>query len=407
LKVADLLSEHGSPLWLVNLDVVRDRYRAFAEAWRREWPDVRIAYSYKANRQPAILRALAAKGAGHQVACELEYELARAVANADGADVIVHGPAKPPGLLERAGADGALVVADSLSELRAAGAAGVRRVGVRVGLPGVGHGPSHFGVPLAEAGGAPRRAAALGLRVEALAAHLVSAGFDRPLDEVSRLAGALVVRWPQPPERFAHAARMLASLAVRLRVPTVDLGGGFPSAQSEAVYARAVAAALGSSGFEGRLIVEPGRALVADAVELACTVSAVKRIPDGRRCVIVDAGTSLITSALFRWPAIEVPEAQDAGPARPALVTGPLTTNVDVLHPTAALPPLSPGDPILVRGIGAYNQSHASQFGDLRPAVVVRDDGRWRLSARRETLDDLLAIDLETELTEAGRSGRG
>jgi diaminopimelate decarboxylase len=68
MSVADLLAEHGSPLWLANLDVVRDRSRTFAVAWRAEWPDVEIAYSYKANRLPAILRALAEQGVGHQVA---------------------------------------------------------------------------------------------------------------------------------------------------------------------------------------------------------------------------------------------------------------------------------------------------------------------------------------------------
>ena len=81
MSVADLLAEHGSPLWLANLDVVRDRQRAFTAAWRAEWPDVEIAYSHKANRLPAILRALAEKGIGHQVACEAEYCLARSVAN--------------------------------------------------------------------------------------------------------------------------------------------------------------------------------------------------------------------------------------------------------------------------------------------------------------------------------------
>ena len=52
----------------------------------------------------------------------------------------------------------------------------------------------------------------------------------------------------------------------------------------------AVAAALGSSGFDGRVLVEPGRAIVGEAVELACTVRAVKHLSDGTRCVVVDAG---------------------------------------------------------------------------------------------------------------------
>ena len=65
MGVAELLSEHGSPLWLANLDVVRDRWRSFTAAWRDAWPDVEVAYSYKANRLPEILRTLSAAGAAH------------------------------------------------------------------------------------------------------------------------------------------------------------------------------------------------------------------------------------------------------------------------------------------------------------------------------------------------------
>ena len=399
MTIADLLAEHGSPLWLANLDVVRDRARAFAAAWRAEWPDVEVAYSYKANRTPAILRALAEKGMGQQVACEAEYRLARAVAGADGRSIVVQGPAKPPALLERAAADGALVIVDSLAELRRVAAAGVKRVGVRVCLPGVGHGTSHFGVPLSEVQLAPRQAAGLGLRIEALAVHLVSAGFDRPLHEIDRLASALVVKWPQAPERFATAARMLAGLAGRMGVPILDVGGGFPPAPQEAMYARAVTGAIGSAGFEGRVLVEPGRALVAEAVDLACTVTSVKRLPDRRRCVILDAGANLLPGTLFAWPAIEAP-SREAPPAEPALVTGPLCTNVDVLHPAADLPAVAEGDAVLVRGVGAYQQSQSTQFGDLRPAVVVRDDGHWRLASRRELIDDLVATDLRAEVAQ-------
>ena len=189
-------------------------------------------------------------------------------------------------------------------------------MGVRVCLPGVGHGTSHFGIPMAEVSMAPRHAAALGLRIEALAAHLVSAGFDRPMAEIQRLASALVVKWPQPPERFAAAAKKLAGLAVRMGVPVIDVGGGFPPAPGEAAYARAVAGAIGGPGFEGRVLVEPGRALVADAVDLAATVTAVKRLPDRRRCIVLDAGVNLLPGTLFAWPNIEAPAptSRRAGP---------------------------------------------------------------------------------------------
>ncbi|HEX6620585.1 MAG TPA: hypothetical protein VF024_13045, partial [Solirubrobacteraceae bacterium] len=84
MTTAELIAEHGSPLWLVHVDVVRERLRDFREAWARAWPDVEIAYSYKTNRLPAILLALAADGAGHEVVCEAEYALARDAIGAAG-----------------------------------------------------------------------------------------------------------------------------------------------------------------------------------------------------------------------------------------------------------------------------------------------------------------------------------
>src|SRR5215208_2262565 len=102
---ADLMAEHGSPLWLVDLHQVRERLREFRATWQRAWPDVEVAYSYKTNRLTAILRALAAEGAGHEVVCEAEYALARDAIGAGGPDVVVNGPVKSDALLERAAAD--------------------------------------------------------------------------------------------------------------------------------------------------------------------------------------------------------------------------------------------------------------------------------------------------------------
>lgn len=390
VSIGDLVAEHGSPLWLVNLDLLRDRWRTCAATWHSSWPVVQIAYSYKANRQAPILRTLAAEGAGHEVDSEIEYELARSIARADGAMIIVQGPGKSKRLLERAAADGALVVADSVQDLARAAAAGARRLGLRVGLAGVGHGTSHLGVPASEVPMASRRLTARRVRLEALAVHLLSVGFDRPLSEVRCMAGEVRLRWPLPPERFAAAARTIASLAVRLDIPVVDVGGGFPPAPDERIYAQKLGGALGAVGFEGRLIVEPGRAIVGEAVDLACTVLAVKRLADGARCVVVDAGTDLVAGALFRWPHLDVVAAKREG-AELALVIGPRTNHLDVLHPAARLPPVEEGDLLLIRRVGAYNDSESTQFAEARAAVVARDGGRWRLCARRQTIESLVA----------------
>jgi diaminopimelate decarboxylase len=94
---------------------------------------------------------------------------------------------------------------------------------------------------------------------------------------------------------------------------------------------------------------------------------------------------------------MEVP-GSDAEPGEPALVTGPLCTNVDLLHPAADLPDVAEGDALLIRGVGAYQQSQSTQFGDLRPAVVVRDDGHWRLGSRRELIEDLITTDIGADV---------
>ena len=401
MTTAELMAQHGSPLWLVDLDRVRTRLREFRGAWGRVWPDVEVAYSYKTNRLPAILLALASEGAGHEVVCEAEYALARDAIGAAGPNVVVNGPVKSDALLERAAADGALVVVDSEPELARAARAGVERVGLRVALPGIGVEPTRFGIAPALVPDAAARARALGFALEALAAHLVSTGFDQPLATASRLGAAITVRWPPAPGGHAAAAEHLARLAVGLGVDAIDLGGGFPAAPAVAAHAAAVVGALRSHGFAGRLILEPGRALVTDAVALAFSVVAVKQLDDGTRCVVVDAGTNLLPGALWSWPRIE---AIDAGgrPTSPALVSGPLCLNVDVLHPAAELPDVAPGDALLVRDAGAYQQAQSTRFGDLRPAVVAHDDGRWRVCQRRETLDDLLAGDYDVALAPAG-----
>jgi diaminopimelate decarboxylase len=401
--VPALVAEHGSPLWLVDLDRVRERLAAFRGAWTAAWPQVEIAYSYKTNRLPAILRTLADAGAAPEVVSGAEYALARDVVGAPGADIVVNGPAKPSALLSRAAADGALVVADSAEELDRFRAAGIRRAGLRVALPGVGAGATRFGIPQRDVLAAAARARDLGLELELLSVHLVSTGFTRPLEEGMRLGEVVTVEWPRPPDEHAAAADVLAALARELGVEALDLGGGHPAAPGVHAHAHDVAAAIRAHGFTGRLIVEPGRAVVADAVDLALSVAAVKRLEDGATCVVTDAGTNLLPGALWSWPRLEpVGHGHDGAEAEPTLVTGPLCLNVDVLHPAAALPPLRAGDLLLARAVGAYQQAQSTQFGELRPAVVGRENGGWRALMRRESVEDLIAGDLESPAHRTG-----
>jgi diaminopimelate decarboxylase len=108
---------------------------------------------------------------------------------------------------------------------------------------------------------------------------------------------------------------------------------------------------------------------------------------------VLDAGTNLLPGALWAWPRLEALEPR-AG-ATPTLVAGPLCLNIDVVAPAAALGELAVGDVLVARDVGAYQQVQATQFGDLRPAVVAREGGTWRLHRRREELSDLIMFDRE------------
>ena len=184
--------------------------------------------------------------------------------------------------------------------------AGVERVGLRVALPGIGVEPTRFGIAPALVPEAAARARALGLRPRgaerAPRLHRLRAARSpaprgwaprspcsgRPRPTATRRPPSAWRAWPS-----ASASR------------AIDLGGGFPAAPAVAAHAAAVADALRANGFTGRLILEPGRALVTDAVALAFSVVAIKQLDDGTRCVVVDAGTNLLPGTLWSWPRIE------------------------------------------------------------------------------------------------------
>jgi diaminopimelate decarboxylase len=357
-----------SPVWVADVERFRTNLHAFAGAWRTHWPRTRVAYSYKTNRFADFLHAAEQAGAGAEVTCEAEYELAVAVVETDPRKIVVDGPAKPDALLTSAGAGGALVLADSIAELDRAAAAGVMRVGLRVALDSFTGTVTRFGIAPGEIEAAAGAATRLGMTLEALSTHLVSTDFDP-------ISGRVVVSWPRPAAEHVRAAALLARLARSLNaaghaIDVLDLGGGFPPAPAVASHAREVTTALRAGGFDGTLLLEPGRAVVADAVDLVFTVVAVKILGDGSRCLVCDAGTNFLPGALTMPPRIEALGA--SGPVSPALVTGPLCLNVDVIQPRANLPDVAPGAQLVARAVGAYQQVAATQFGEPPPPVTVR-----------------------------------
>lgn len=207
-------------------------------------------------------------------------------------------------------------------------------------------------------------------------------------------------------EPMVRAATALADLAIALRadgIPLehVDLGGGLGVSYdgrpvlSEAEYAAAVLPALRRAGLP--VVLEPGRALVAAAGALVAEVVDVKEFPGGRRFAVLDAGmTELIRPAMYGSFHRIVP----VGPAAPGPlltwdVVGPICESSDVFGRDRELPPLAVGDRLAILDAGAYGAVMASNYNRrlLCPEVLV-DDGTWTLIRRRQTLDDVLALEV-------------
>jgi diaminopimelate decarboxylase len=394
LRASDLAREHGTPL------VVYDEatLRAQAQAYRDAAPDAFVVYGTKAFPSLALLRLFAEEGLGADVSTlgELEFALR---AGLDGERLIVHGNNKSDDELRAAAAVGAPVVLDSVEEVARAAAAGVERVLVRV-TPGIeadtheavrtAHHGSKFGLPPDDAIEALRAAP----HAEGIHVHVGS--------QLLHLGAALMtVDW-----LATFAARAREELGWTPRV--VDLGGGLgvrhvPEEPRFAVdeFVRGlvgeVERAWHLQGLPApRLVLEPGRSLVARAGVTLYSVGTVKRASAATTYVSVDGGMSdNPRPALYgaRYTALLANRAEEEAIEAYA-VAGKHCESGDVLIERVELPEPQRGDVLAVPVTGAYTLAMSSSYNAVpRPAAVLVRDGEARVIRRRETIDDLLALE--------------
>jgi diaminopimelate decarboxylase len=170
-------------------------------------------------------------------------------------------------------------------------------------------------------------------------------------------------------------------------------GGSFDVAARVQEYAAAIDQAL--NGFEGKLLLEPGRFLVAQAGALVARVLQVKK--NGKKTfVITDAAMNdLIRPALYQAFHDIVPVTPRKGRAKAVDVVGPVCETGDFFARDRKLPPIEPGDLVAVLDAGAYGMAQSSNYNTrLRPAEVLVQGSRARLIRRRETMADLLAPEI-------------
>jgi diaminopimelate decarboxylase len=392
-----LADRFGTPLVVYCEQTIRDRAREVRDAV----PDALVLYASKAFPNVAILRLLAEEGIGADVSTLGELAFARA-AGLSGAQLVLHGNAKSDEELRVAADEHATVVLDAEDEVERAAAAGVERVLVRVTL-GVeadtheairtGHHGSKFGLPPEAARQVVEAARALGLDVHGLHVHVGSQLFA--LGEV------------------AETIELLAAFAARCRdelgwTPAlVNTGGGFavrhlPSDPEAplAELAREIAGAVRHAWEANvlppiQLALEPGRALVGQAGVTLYRVRSVKRLA-GVTWAAVDGGMSDNPRPQLygaRYTALAAGRAGEP-PTENTSVAGLHCESGDVLIDDVSLPPPRRGDLLAVPATGGYSLALASNYNATpRPAVVLARDGDARLIRRRETVDDLLALE--------------
>jgi diaminopimelate decarboxylase len=390
-RLDDLAAEYGTPVLVVASGAVRQRARDYRDLLAARWPDSRVVFASKAFPCTAVLRLLVEEGLWIDVAGGGEVVTALA-AGADPATLVLHGNAKTTEEIELAVHSGiGLVVVDNLDDidrLEAAVTAGrVQDCLVRV-IPGIaastvaahatGHEGSKFGLSPAVAKQAIARIEASDrLRMLGVHAHVGSQILD-----AAELAGAV------------------APLAAMGQFPVYDLGGGLGSRYTytdhppalddylDALTGPARALLPGAA----RILIEPGRSMVAESGVTVYTVTTVK--PGPTTLVAVDGGMADNLEVALVGQRFEPTIVNRVGGGTPVTLVGRHCESGDVLADPVPLAGPRVGDLIAVPTTGAYCYTMANNYnGARRIPVVFAEGGRARLVVRRETWEELLTRD--------------
>jgi diaminopimelate decarboxylase len=391
----DLVREFGTPAYVVAEEDLRARARAFVDGLAAHHADSDVLFASKAFPCTAVYRVLAEEGLGCDVASGGELALALR-GGFDPKRIYFHGNAKSPDELRFALEAGVgHVVLDSLHDTErleevAASLGVVQDVLVRI-TPDVsgdthaaistGQANSKFGFGLAEAPAAIDRAGGSAhLRLVGLHCHIGSQLLEL--------------------EPFVRASEILAELG---DFDVYNLGGGLgvayvaeqeaPSiADYVATLTDTVHRALGSGA---HLVIEPGRALVANSTVTLYTVQTVKR--NVSTWVAVDGGMSDNLRPMLYGARYEAAIAGRMGAVggERCQLAGKHCESGDVIARDVVLAEPAPGDVIVTPATGAYGYALASNYNGVpRPPVIFCRDGRGHVVVRRESYEDLMSRDV-------------
>jgi diaminopimelate decarboxylase len=388
----------GTPLYVYSATAIRARYREIHEAFGG-YPHA-LHYALKANSTFGLVQLLRGLGSGADANSVWEIEVAQR-AGFPPADIVFTGVGKSIAELECAVPLGLKAInIESAGEL-----ARIETIARRLGAPArvavrinpdidarshphisTGLRINKFGVPLdaarellATVSGRPF------LKLVAIHVHIGS-----QITDVAPLRGAA-----------AFVAQMAIELQrAGLALEYVDVGGGLGISYdggdvvSPREYVTALVDAVRPTGLP--IVVEPGRSIVGPAGTLVARVIDVKPRNALSEFVVIDAGmTELLRPALYdAFHRIE-PIRPAPGNPRQYEVVGPVCESSDVVGRDRMLPALAVGDLVAIRDAGAYGSAMASNYNRRPlPVEVLVDEGHWRVIRRRQTVEDMLALEL-------------
>jgi len=382
VDVKDLVKEFGSPLFVFSERIIENKYNEFKEAFISRYPEAEFFWSYKTNYLDAICKLYHKLGSKAEVVSEFEYEKARSL-GVEGRDIIFNGPYKPKEALKKAAEEGAKIHIDhwyEINDLEEIADELGREIPVAIRCnmnTGVYPQWSRFGFNIdnGEAYDVIKRIYE--------GKKLILTGLHSHIGTFMLSAAA-----------YGVETKKLIELKNRVEedfgfeIEYIDIGGGFASKNrlkgvyqppevivpSADEYAEAITNAIfeNNKGKLPKLYLETGRALIDEAGFLLTSVFAAKRMPDGKKSYIVDAGVNLLYTAF--WYNFDIAlDKRYEGVNEPSMINGPLCMNIDVIAENIMLPPLNRGSVLSIWPVGAYNITQSMQFIRYRPRVILID----------------------------------
>ena len=361
----ELVEQYGSPLLVLDCNVLRGQYRALQAAL----PGVELFYAIKSLPERAALAALAAEGANFDIATSGEIELLRSI-GADPAATIHTHPIKRDSDIRDALEFGCnTFVVDNIDELAKFEAHRSRaRILLRVSFRGKDVKcdlSRKFGCSPADVPWMLTQAAALGVEVVGLSFHVGS----QSANSDAHVAAVHACR-----EFFGNTT--LAG-AEHLRI--LDIGGGFPADYNGggldlAAFCQPINEALAAYPEHVRIIAEPGRVLSAPSMRSISTVIGRARRGEATWYYLDDGVYGSYSGQIFDHVHYPVTVFGDAAAASPAVLAGPTCDSIDVILEGDALPALEIGDLVVGEMMGAYTLASASEFNSIpKPRLIALD----------------------------------